>query len=304
MSLAGKQRSSMTIRIIGSILLDMEPRFALLGRFCMPAICAALGSTFTEVKAHYLTVSTKRSLDAPKISASQHQLKPIPGLTDRSKADGGHFFYPGFESALTSIDRLQLQQYIRSQSYFDSVNCLRSELRQLERDRVNYEEDLLVIYKRQSATRSTLERVLSLWRYETLRSYFFRFRLMLVRKKARSRFSRACVYFNRMRPGGPPAPPMLLHVWCTWRKFAKDAQLSRIVQQHKTRQELVERFKHKIHVHNNNAVELRKRIGELRTQFADLSGVCTVRCRTYTSRNHTLHRTTHKHTRTRTHTHI
>ena len=272
MSLSGKERSTMAIRIVGSILLDMEPRFALLGRFCMPAICGALGSIFTEVKANYLAVSSKRSLKAPPTvhSPLQH-LKPIPGVTS------GNYVFPGFESALPSLDRLQIQQRICSQSYCNSYSCLKSELKQLEQDRVHYAEDLLVLQQRQSTIRSGLERVFSLWRYQTLRDFFRRFKILMVRKKARTRFSEACHFLNRLRPDGSPLSPMVMHVWFTWRQFTKNSRLSRLAEWHKERQALVDEFKYKIHVFNSNAAEVRHSINKMKDQVEELSDDLVVR---------------------------
>ena len=306
MALTGKQRSSMMIRMVGSILLDMEPRFALLGRFCMPAICGALGSAFTEVKASYLEITAEKSLHEPKV-VTLPQLKPIPGVEDRS----GYFLYASFESVLPSIDRLELQQYIRSQSYFDSVICLRDKATRMEAAREHYEEDLMVIYKRQSATMSTLERVLSLWRYETLRTYFFRLKLMLLRKKARMRFSRACVFFNRLRPGGPPAS-LLMHFFVTWRKYTTNCRVSRMVQKHNERIQWVGEYKHKISVHNKHAAEQRKRISRLKEKEDAINKDLMVRthivtfshlCMQYTRTHAYTHICTPTSMRTRTHAH-
>ena len=116
-----------------------------------------------------------------------------------------------------------------------------------------------------------------MWRYQTLRSFFRRFKTMMLRKKARMRFSEACVFLNRLRPDGSPLSPMVMHVWFTWRKFAKKSRLARLANWHTERQALVDEFKHKINVFNSKAEEERHSINKMKDQVEELSDDLVVR---------------------------
>merc|ERR1719201_2863226 len=61
-----------------------------------------------------------------------------------------------------------------------------------------------------------------------------------------------------------------MHVWFTWRKFAKKSRLARLANWHTERQALVDEFKHKINVFNSKAEEERHSINKMKDQVEEL----------------------------------